>query len=519
MRIYDQKYWWSDEWDPMQYGRAYDFSKPFFVQFCELLGQTPLITLSDSKSTNTSYCNMVVECKNCYMLSAVWGSEDSCYSNRISYCKDTVDSYICHRMEISYENVYCKDSYRLFFSWNCESCNNSYFLYDCRGCSDCVCCTSLRNKQYHIFNKPYSKEEYQKELEKLDLGDINTLRILKKKLDDLYAKSIHKYAQILKSVNVVGDNVEEAKNCFWCFDVAGNAENSKYCNWATYNMRDCYDSGPGAGGNCELVYEGVSAGVSNARCSFGVTVWYSHDVHYSYTCDSSSYLFGCVSLRNKQYCILNKQYSKEEYESLVPRIIRHMNTMPYVDSKGRVYKYGEFFPPDLSPFAYNETIAQEYYPLTKEEALNEGYRWKDPEARNYEITLRPTNLPASIEEASDKIVDEMIGCEHEGKCKCRCTSAFRIIPQELVFYRKFNLPLPHLCPNCRHYERLKQRNPIQLWHRKCQCNGESSEKGVYRNTVSHIHNADHCPNEFETPYAPERPEVIYCEECYQREVA
>ena len=27
-----------------------------------------------------------------------------------------------------------------------------------------------------------------------------------------------------------------------------------------------------------------------------------------------------------------------------------------------------------------------------------------------------------------------------------------------------------------------------------------------------------CTNEFETSYAPERPEIVYCESCYQKEV-
>src|SRR3990167_8842209 len=94
----------------------------------------------------------------------------------------------------------------------------------------------------------------------------------------------------------------------------------------------------------------------------------SYDVILSEDCHNSNNLFACIGLRNKSYCILNKQYTKEEYEKLVPRIIEHMNTMPYIDKKGRVYKYGEFFTPELSPFAYNETVAQDYFPITEKEA-------------------------------------------------------------------------------------------------------------------------------------------------------
>ncbi len=517
--VYDERYWWSDAWDAGQYGRAYDFTKPFFLQFRELMEQTPHIALVDSKSTNTSYCNYTVEHKNCYLVSAGWNNEDCYYGNRISFCKDTLDSYVCHRTEFSYENVYCKESYQLFWSRNSENCNNSYFLYDCRGCSHCACCVGLRNKQYYIFNQPYTKEEYVKKIAEINLGNRASLSRLQEKLESMRLATIHRYAQVYKSQNVIGDNIEEAKNCYWCFDVAGNAENSKYCNWATYGMKDCYDSGPGAGGQSELTYEGVSIGVNNARCAFGAAIWYSHDILYSYNCHSSQYLFGCVSLRNKKYCILNKQYSKEEYEALLPRIRKHMENMPYVDKNGRQYRYGELFPIELSPFAYNETVAQEFFPLTEKESAEENYPWRTEGARSYAPTMRAADLPDSIQSVSDDISKEIIECEHANACNDGCASAFKIIPQELMFYRKFNLPLPRLCFNCRHANRLRQRNPTKLWHRMCACAGKASENGRYANSAPHGHHGvNHCQNEFETTYTPDRPEIVYCEQCYQAEI-
>ncbi len=94
-----------------------------------------------------------------------------------------------------------------------------------------------------------------------------------------------------------------------------------------------------------------------------------------------------------------------------------------------------------------------------------------------------------------------------------------------------NLPLPRLCPNCRHYERLKYRNPLKLWKRVCACNGQmanssavanamADKKGqmVYKNTITHFHGDNKCPNEFETSFSPDRPEIVYCESCYNSEV-
>jgi hypothetical protein len=200
-----------------------------------------------------------------------------------------------------------------------------------------------------------------------------------------------------------------------------------------------------------------------------------------------------------------------------------MSEKPYMDAKGRVYKYGEFFPPELSPFAYNETIAQEYFPLTKEQAINQGYRWKDREERNYEIQIQNNQLSDHIKDVKDDLINKVIECGHKRECNEQCTTAFKIIGDELQFYRKMNLPLPRLCPNCRHYQRLKQRNPLKLWHRRCQCNGAMSSQQLatgyqYQNTIAHFHGNDPCLNEFETSYSPERPEIVYCEQCYNAEV-
>ena len=168
-----------------------------------------------------------------------------------------------------------------------------------------------------------------------------------------------------------------------------------------------------------------------------------------------------------------------------------MDDMPYVDAMGRVYKYGEFFPTEISLFAYNETFAQSYFPLTKEEALAKGFRWKDREENAYTVTIKAENLPDDIKYIDDSILKEVIECEVSKR-------AFRLTPAEFQFYKTMGIPLPHLHPDERHKRRLAKQNPMQLWQRKCMNEG--------------------CSNEFETSYSPDRPEVVYCESCYQKEV-
>ena len=533
--VYDDRYWWSDHWDALDYGKEYDFSKSFFKQYEELLKKIPLIGLSVTNNINSSYCNVSAWDKGCYMISASGKNEDVFYSNRVAYTKDSYDVYISDKNQSCYESVNCTNCFRVSFCIQSRDCLESQLLLDCANCQRCLGCVGLRNKSYHIFNQAYSKEEYSKKVKESDLGSFQSLALISNKFQSFSKQFPRKFASAVNCVNTTGDNVKNSKNARFCFDASG-VEDGKFFTWVYATLKDSYDVGAGSGIDDERLYECWDTN----QCSdtrFSGVMYGCYNAFYCWNCHGSNNLFACVGLRNKQYCILNKQYTKEEYEALVPRIIKHMNDMPYVDKKGRVYKYGEFFPPELSPFCYNETIAQEYFPLTKEEAIEKGYRWKDPETKDYKPTIKAEALPDHIKDVKDDIVGKVIECanakseirsarsETNSKFKIQnsefsnCTTAFRIIPQELEFYRRMNLPLPRLCPNCRHYERLKQRNPLKLWHRKCQCVGKTSENGVYTNPSRHQHGDGPCPNEFETSYSPDRPEIVYCEACYQSEVA
>ena len=251
------------------------------------------------------------------------------------------------------------------------------------------------------------------------------------------------------------------------------------------------------------------------------------NVRYTNWGSEASDCYGCVNVKNKRHCILNKQYTKEEYERLVPRIVEHMNAMPYVDKQGSMYKYGEFFPPELSMFAYNESLAATWYPKTESDVLRRGLRWQGPSGKEYAVTKKPKDLPDHIKDVDDRILQETIGCAHavsassakgpEATCNDQCTTAFRLTREELAFYRDMNIALPRLCPSCRHAERLAWRNRYDLWLRQCACAGAESQNGVYRNVAIHSHGENPCPNEFDTTFAPDRPEIVYCDQCYKAE--
>ncbi len=515
--VYDHSAWWGDSWDALSYGQNIDFSKPFLNQIKDLWRKVPDMALLNINPVNSEYCSITEGNKNCYLVFGGDFNENTMYSTYTFNSKECVDTYWVSRSELNYETVDCIACSRLLYSRYCEGCYNSAFLFDCRNCRECFGCVGLRNKQYCIFNHQYSKEDYEQKIKEFDISSSAKINEIRSQFLKHILGFPRKFARIIQSVNSTGDNLEGTKNCKKCFDIFGESEDSKYV-WLAYSkVSDSMDidrSGVGAtlGYDCSTIYPG-------SRVFFSRFTFHSHDVYYSYNNYNSAYLFGCVGLRNKNYCILNKQYSKEEWESLVPKLIQHMNDKPYIDKQGRVYKYGEFFPIEISLFAYNETIAQEMYPLTKEQAIKQGFSWKEPEVKINAPTKKVEEIPDRIGDTPDSVLDEVLECEHKGQCQCQCTLAFKIMAAELAFYRVLKIPLPRLCPSCRHYQRARQRNPIRLWERTCSCRGKKSENGLYANTVTHFHGEGACPSQFETSYAPERPEIIYCEQCYNAEIA
>ncbi|MAF79958.1 hypothetical protein CL629_02675 [bacterium] len=510
--VYSQKYWWSDEWDSLEQGREYDFSKPFFQQFRELMEAVPLQALFNTNAVRSEYCNHSLDNKDSYLSFGSTFGENVNYSNRVAKCVDSYDLYIGHKAEQCYDSLYLENCIGLRFSQHSKSCLNSWFLFDCQNCSDCFGCVGLKNKQYHIFNEPYSKEEYEKKISKY-IGSYSGVQRAKEEFQKFLLTRPHRHAHLINAKESTGEYLENIRNSKHCFDIINGMENSKYCTWGGYGWKDSYD-GMGVG-VAELMYEVVDAGgaggSASSRTLFSVVTSSASETRYSYACHSTQNVFGCIGLRGKEYCILNKQYSKEEYEALLPKIIQHMNEMPYEDSGGRKYKYGEFFPSEISPFAYNETIAQEYYPLTREEAEAGGLRWQAPDTKEYSPEKLSEDLLDRIEDTDSSYAGIVVGCAHasdkESECSHNCATAFKVLDKELEFYQAMNIPFPRLCPNCRHFERLALRNPLRLWKRRCDCKA----------TSSHAHGNEPCSKEFETTYSPEQKEIIYCEDCYQAE--
>ena len=492
-----------DNWNPLDFGLDYDLDQNFFVTLGKVFNTVPHPAVDVRSSTDCDYTNHCSNSKNCYLSFGVSTAENTFYSTQAHFSKDIFDGDFVFKGDSLYDNVNCHESFQVFYSVYTNSCLDSYFLYDCMGCSNCFGCANLRNKEYHIFNKPYSKEEYQKFIEEINLGSRSTVDKIKKEFQEFLLKQPVRFAHIRHSVDSTGDNLEGSKNAKFCFGTRDGVEDCKYCAIAGLSLKDSYDIYAG-GIKSELAYECVSF-MGNSNVHFSKQVRESVGVQYSELCLNCHDLFGCFGLKNKKYCIFNKQYTKEEYEEIVPKLIEFSKNNP-CEVGGKKYSFGEFFPTEDSTFSYNETIAQEFFPLNKEEALKRRYKWLEEKDRNYVVTQKASDLPDDINDVTESILKEVIACEHEGECIHKCTTAFRITSTELEFYKKHKIPLPTACPNCRYFERLSKRSELSLYDRQCMCDKK------------HPDHQGQCEVVFKTAYGPNRPEILYCEKCYQQEV-
>ncbi len=471
--VYSPKVWWSDQWNPMDYGVDFDFSKSFFEQFQALRKRVPRLSLYGKNNENSDYTNHTDHAKNCYMCADVGFSEDCFYSKWIIDCRDLVDSYQLEKSERCYGSFYSVGAYDSKFIYLADNSQNADFLYNCKSVKNALMCWNLRQKEYYIENKSYSKEAYLKALESYDTGSYKKLESYKDRYASLVRQAIRKPAEIINSENCTGDYVYHSKNVYDSFGVI-ESQDSRYC-YDSGHLKDCYDTYESAF-DCELQYESYAC--NRGKFLMGCMVCYDvSDLFYSEMCHNSSDLFGCIGLRYKKYCILNKQYSKEAYEALLPKIIAHLK---------QTGEWGEFFPNEMTFFAYNESAAPEFFPMTQEAVLGMGWQWYEDEK---EYQLQTYQIPDHINEVSDSIVNEVLACE-------KCDKNYRIITKELQFYQSNNLPIPRSCPLCRYHERLQWRNPYQLFNRHCA----------------------KCSAEIQTSYAPDRPETVYCESCYLKEV-
>lgn len=468
--------WWSDAWDPFSFGREYDVNRSFAENIDGFLKTVPLMMLYQTGvNENCDYTNFFgPDSRNCYLIFNSGRDEDCAYSRGLLGSKSCLDITIGSNDQYCYECVNASNCYRVFYSQNVSQCSDGAFLFNCQNCKRCFGCTNLVQKENYVWNKPCTPQEFDALMGGLHSSSFVTESY--EKFTDLKRISIHRENYNINAEDCSGDYLTSCKNCHDAYEMTGS-EDCRHilCSKLTKDSQDLF----GFGYDSELLYDCVGVGLST-HVAFSWLCTSTPDCFYCFQCANVKNCFGCVALRQKEYCIFNTQYTKEDYEKKVGAIIQSMGP-----------QWGEFVPSTLSPFAYNETIAQEFLPTTEKDAVSIGFRWNTDSspAPSASKIISAKSLPDSLESIPDDVLNWAIECESTRR-------AFKLTKQELDFYRLMRLPVPRAHPDERHRRRMALRNPCKLWDRPCA----------------------KCGKKIQTTYSPDRPETVYCEECYLKEV-
>lgn len=319
----------------------------FLEELKKLQLSQPRIALVSSDSENSAYTNYAYKNKNCYLVFGGHYNEDDLYTQYCYANKNCVDCDKVERSELAYECSFCSKLYNCSYLLNSFSCSDTDFGYDLVNCRNCFLSAGLRTAEYHILNKPYTKEEYSKEVARMKKQ--YSTRELWAKLEEI-RRTIPHVGWIQKNCEEsMGSYLENCKGCYFCFngtdleDCIYMTTNGNYCK----NSVDCdcigYDP-------CELLYECVGNS-GNYNCNFCNACWHNSDLEYCEMVFNSKNCFGCVSRNHAEYEILNVKYSKDDYFNKVAEI---------KDELRKANLYGKWLIEPTHP--YEDTVAQLYFP-------------------------------------------------------------------------------------------------------------------------------------------------------------
>ena len=476
--VYSIEEWWSDVWDALSFGKPYDPSRTLLEQFGELIAVVPKMANHNENADNCEYSYGAYNSHNCYYCKTIARSQDIFYSEMITGKNDSlIDCYRCQYSSYLVECLLSLNCYGSSYLLRCSNVRDSHFCIDCQGCADCLFCHNLRNKSFHINNKPVDKETFRHMKEEIIDGRYSTLEKNLESFGDVYRATIWRDQQNVNCEDCSGDGLFSCARCHECFNCF-NTVDGRYCWDLTPSTTNTNSMDLTQGGIGELLYNCTSLGGKNYYARMCFRCRHSSSITYCIDCFSCKDCFACTGLKNKSFCILNTQYTEEGYKMLVSTIIEHMK---------RDGDWGNFFHPAHSFFAYNTSSASAYFPLEKEEVIKRGWRWEDmaEPALSGEVA---SSIPDGIDETDDILTSSILTCPVSGK-------KFRIQKRELEIYRTLRLPLPRLHPDIRMKRRKQMINPYVLQSGRC----------------------GKCGKEIRTTF-PEGSENVLCEECYLKEV-
>lgn len=412
-----------DKVDNRDAGRAVDFQRSFLSQWGELFYDCLHHPRNATQCEDSEFVNGALQLKSCYLCFSSFDSRDCCYCWAIAKCSDCIDLFASTGCELCFDSVDLHGCYASQSSVQCHNCQNLFGCFSCDNCSDCIGCAGLERKKYCVFNQQLSAREY---LEFRDAHRTQRRRVRAQLLEQCHAAWAA--SGVEPRLTTACERVSGAY-LTRCEDVTEsyNCSSTRQSSWL-FDGKESDSCAVGMFHNCSHCFDGIafrSMGVAYSYTVFGGSnIFYSMSMH-----NECADCFGCVGLQRQRYCILNRQYTKSEYEQILPRVVSLMK------SHG---EWGEWFPLALSPHFYHESAVDQYLePIPLQVASYRGYRiGEEPHATAAENTVDAADLP---DEFNDSDVDSL------SRVSVRCVRSGRVFNLqrgELRLSLRLGIPLP-----------------------------------------------------------------------------
>ncbi|MDA1038209.1 MAG: hypothetical protein O2877_00795 [bacterium] len=454
VRVLPDKEWHARDFSNIQ--KPLDLNRPFFDQMQALLREVPMPATFNKEEPENSIALFSFGDRDSYFTFA-------CRSARSFFLigafdvEDTSAVFLSSESSKSHSVLHSHRIYNCRYVRESFDCMDSVFLFDCRNCKNCFGASNKRNAEYVWFNEQLSKSEWERRRAEVDLGSRRVVEDHMRHFEKLLLEeSVWPESFNFGSEDAIGDYLNQATRCYYCFDSEKGAVDNYWSAWmygAPTQNAFCW----GAVNSSECYLCVSSPESSRLKCSYRSTR--CEQSEYLFGCIDCVNCFGCIGIKNKQFCILNKQYSEEDYWNLVDQLKCQL----LEDGS-----YGEYFPTTMATTYVPENGAVLYAGASESDMRALGGLVFDPESEgatgkdrvDLAMARRVEEIPDSIDDLSDDWIGVPIYDSHTKR-------TFAFLKPEVEYYRKMRI-----APPAEHFVlRMKQLSDVgqkaQFIHKHC----------------------------------------------------
>lgn len=281
----------------------------FYKELKRIITSYPKRPQDTVASENCDYATSVYYCNNVYHGFDVNNSKDSAYIQSSLLCVNCFDVDYTVECELTFESIDAFKCYNCTYLEDCGNMRDADYCSRSSNCHDVFGCVRLKNKSFCIFNRQLSEADYREKVKEYKKWPAEKVWAEVVKIQDRFP--VTQTHEDFNQNTPFGNYIYYNKDCYMCFDATNN-ESCAYI-YEGHKNKMCYDIS--LSGESQLSYEFIDSALL-FNCNYAMWSKSCQDSWYMMSCFDVKDSIGCFGLNHRQYCILNRQLSKEDYERI-----------------------------------------------------------------------------------------------------------------------------------------------------------------------------------------------------------